>query len=57
MEFLQAIAVSLEEATVLVIAELCSAPTMGEFAREGFVTGWQNIGFDSPPPPLLRPPR
>lgn len=47
MKYLQAIDVGLEEPTVLVIAELCKAPTMGEFARDGFVEGWMSQGCDS----------
>jgi DCN1-like protein 1/2 len=48
MSFLQAIDVGLEEPTVLVIAELLKAPTMGEFSREGFLAGWSSIGHVSP---------
>jgi len=45
MKFLQSIDVGLEEPTVLVIAELLKAPTMGEFSREGFVAGWQSLKY------------
>lgn len=44
MRFLQEIDVGLEEPTVLVVAELLKAPTMGEFSREGFVAGWLSLG-------------
>ncbi|KAF8538118.1 Cullin binding-domain-containing protein [Trichophaea hybrida] len=44
MSFLQTIDVGLEEPTVLVIAELLKAPTMGEFSRDGFSAGWTSIG-------------
>lgn len=44
MKFLQTIDVGLEEATVLVVAELLKAPTMGEFSREGFIAGWTSVG-------------
>ncbi|KAA8914823.1 Cullin binding-domain-containing protein [Sphaerosporella brunnea] len=47
MRFLQSIDVGLEESTVLVIAELLNAPTMGEFSRQGFITGWTSLGCDS----------
>jgi DCN1-like protein 1/2 len=45
MKFLQSIDVGLEEPTVLVIAERLQAPTMGEFSREGFVAGWNSLGY------------
>lgn len=44
MRFLQAIDVGLEEPTVMLVAELLKAPTMGEFTREGFVAGWLSLG-------------
>jgi len=44
MRFLQAIDVGLEEPTVMLVAELLKAPTMGEFSREGFVAGWLSLG-------------
>lgn len=45
MKYLQDIDIGLEEPTILVIAELLQAPTMGEFAREGFVDGWKVSGY------------
>lgn len=45
MRYLQDIDIGLEEPTILVIAELLQAPTMGEFAREGFVDGWKTSGY------------
>ncbi|KAL0636912.1 Scaffold-type E3 ligase [Maublancomyces gigas] len=47
MKYLQDIDIGLEEPTILVIAELLQAPTMGEFAREGFVDGWKTSGCDT----------
>ncbi|KAL7271441.1 Scaffold-type E3 ligase [Rhizina undulata] len=47
MKFLQSIDIGLEEVTVLAIAELLSAPTMGEFSREGFLKGWTTLGCDT----------
>ncbi|CUS14429.1 unnamed protein product [Tuber aestivum] len=47
MKFLPAIGVGLEEETVLVLAEALRAPTMGEFAREGFVEGWKALNCDT----------
>lgn len=59
MKYLQDIDIGLEEPTILVIAELLQAPTMGEFAREGFVDGWKASGYPSsefaPPPPFFLP--
>jgi DCN1-like protein 1/2 len=49
IRFLQSIDVGLEEPTVLVIAERLKAPTMGEFSREGFVAGWQSLGYSLSP--------
>lgn len=43
MNYLQTISVGLEEPTVIVIAEMLKAPTMGEFARDGFVSGWRAL--------------
>lgn len=48
MAYLQSINVGLEEPTVIVIAELLKAPTMGEFAREGFVDGWKALQYTTP---------
>jgi DCN1-like protein 1/2 len=48
MRYLQDIGIGLEEPTVLVVAELLKAPTMGEFAREGFVDGWKACGYAFP---------
>ncbi|KAH0602825.1 uncharacterized protein H6S33_008475 [Morchella sextelata] len=47
MRYLQDIGIGLEEPTVLVVAELLKAPTMGEFAREGFVDGWKACGCET----------
>ena len=44
MRFLKAIGVDLAEPTVLAVAEILNAPSMGEFTREGFVTGWHRLG-------------
>lgn len=45
MRYLQDIGIGLEEPTVLVVAELLQAPTMGEFSRDGFVEGWKACGY------------
>jgi len=47
MRYLQALDVGLEEPTVLAVAELLKAPTMGEFSREGFIEGWKSQNADS----------
>ncbi|PYI33948.1 hypothetical protein BP00DRAFT_391194 [Aspergillus indologenus CBS 114.80] len=49
MRYLGDIAVQLDEVTCLAIAELVKSPTMGEFTREGFLTGWRAIGADTLP--------
>lgn len=40
MAYLGDITVSVEDSTFLVLAELLRAPTVGEFARAGFIEGW-----------------
>ena len=44
MRFLGAIGVDLAEPTMLAVAEMLNAPSLGEFSREGFVTGWHRLG-------------
>ena len=42
MKYLGDLGVKLDEAAVLAVLTELSAPTMGEFTREGFVNGWTN---------------
>ena len=42
MRYLTDLGVKLDEVVVLAILTELGAPTMGEFTREGFVSGWQN---------------
>lgn len=37
--------VGLDEVATLAIAETLSAPTIGEFTREGFVQGWKSLQY------------
>lgn len=43
MQFLSDIQVKLDEVACLGVAELLKSPSMGEFTREGFVTGWRSV--------------
>jgi DCN1-like protein 1/2 len=43
IRFMEEIGVELDEATVLVIAELLQAPVIGEFKKDKFVEGWSSI--------------
>ncbi|KAJ5159607.1 Cullin binding-domain-containing protein [Penicillium canariense] len=47
MKYLGDIDVQLDEVTCLGIMELCKCPAMGEFNREGFLTGWREAGCDT----------
>ena len=42
MRYLMDLGVKLDEVVVLAILTELGAPTMGEFTREGFVSGWQS---------------
>ena len=42
MRYLMDLGVKLDEVVVLAVLTELSAPTMGEFTRAGFVSGWQN---------------
>ena len=42
MRYLEDLNVQLDDVVVLAILTELNAPTMGEFTRDGFVTGWQN---------------
>ena len=42
MRYLMDLGVKLDEVVVLAILTELGAPTMGEFTRDGFVSGWQN---------------
>ena len=42
MRYLTDLGVKLDEVVVLAILTELGAPTMGEFTREGFVSGWQS---------------
>ena len=43
MKFLGDIQVQLDEVACLGVAELLKSPSMGEFTRESFVTGWRSV--------------
>ncbi|KAI9860745.1 MAG: Scaffold-type E3 ligase [Trichoglossum hirsutum] len=47
MKYFTDIKVELEEITVLVICEALKSPTIGEFARDGFIEGWKALGADT----------
>lgn len=42
MKFLEDIQVQLDDVSCLAVFEMCQCPSMGEFAREGFVEGWKS---------------
>ncbi|CAD6568128.1 MAG: Scaffold-type E3 ligase [Alectoria sarmentosa] len=42
MRYLMDLGLKLDEAVVLAVLTELGAPTMGEFTRDGFVSGWQN---------------
>lgn len=42
MRYLTDLGVKLDEVVVLAVLTELGAPTMGEFTRDGFVSGWQN---------------
>ena len=42
MRYLTDLGVKLDEVVVLAILTELGAPTMGEFTRDGFISGWQN---------------
>lgn len=48
MKYLGDLGVKLDEAAVLAVLTELSAPTMGEFTREGFINGWTNHRYDTP---------
>ncbi|KAI9759657.1 MAG: Scaffold-type E3 ligase [Candelina submexicana] len=48
MQYLQALGINLDEVSVLVISEALQSPTMGEFTREGYLTGWQRLAAGHP---------
>ncbi|KAI9698774.1 MAG: Scaffold-type E3 ligase [Candelina mexicana] len=48
MKYLQALGINLDEVSVLVISEALQSPTMGEFTREGYLTGWQRLATGHP---------
>ena len=43
MNYLNAIQVQLDEVACFGIFELLKAPSMGEFARQGFLEGWKSV--------------
>lgn len=43
MRYLQDLGIKLDEPVLLVILTELNAPTMGEFTRDGFVDGWNNM--------------
>ncbi|KAI1811286.1 DUF298-domain-containing protein [Poronia punctata] len=47
MEYLQAIGVGLEDASLFVAVELLQAPSIGQITRTGFVNGWRQVGADA----------
>ena len=48
MRYLTDLGVKLDEVVVLAILTELGAPTMGEFTREGFVSGWQSHRYALP---------
>jgi len=46
MKYLGDLGVKLDEAAVLAVLTELSAPTMGEFTREGFYNGWTNHRYN-----------
>ena len=42
MRYLTDLGVKLDEVVVLAVLTELGAPTMGEFTRDGFISGWQN---------------
>ena len=42
MRYLTDLGVKLDEVVVLAVLTELGAPTMGEFTRDGFLSGWQN---------------
>lgn len=49
VKYLGDIDVGLEDVSFLTIFDLVDAPAMGEFSRDGFVTGWTNVSSASSP--------
>ena len=45
MRYLTDLGVKLDEVVVLAVLTELGAPTMGEFTRDGFVNGWQNLRY------------
>ena len=43
MRYFADLQVNLDDVVALAIAEALSAPTLGEFTREGFVQGWKSL--------------
>lgn len=43
MRYMSDLSVRLDEPVVLAIGELLQSPTIGEFSRAGFVTGWKTL--------------
>jgi len=48
-KYFDVIGIDLEDVSVLVVSELLDAPSLGEFSREGFITGWTNAASASNP--------
>lgn len=44
MRYLSDIKVELDEVSCIAICELLKSPTMGQFTRENFLTGWRSVG-------------
>jgi hypothetical protein len=47
MNYLEALGVNLENASMLVPMEIVQAPTVGELSKEGFVDGWKAVRYVS----------
>lgn len=47
MSYIEALGLDLEEPAVLALCQMLNAPTMGEFARAGFVDGWKALQLDT----------
>lgn len=47
MKYLQDLQINLDDIAVLIVGEALQSPTMGEFTREGFTTGWKNLRYQA----------
>ncbi|KAK9468837.1 Cullin binding-domain-containing protein [Lipomyces arxii] len=47
INYIQDLGVDLEDPVVLALAYKLSAPTVGQFSKQGFINGWQEMGADT----------